>query len=60
MGKAKYKKQSSGVYAQDIVRHKNVRCTSNNTVKWCKKYLNRWYRRTTKNKNKENREYYKD
>lgn len=60
MGKAKYKKETSHEYAQDLLRHKGIICMSDQRIQWCKKYLNRWYRRTTKNKNREVREYFSD
>lgn len=34
--------------AQEIVREKNFVCTSNKHLKWAKDYLNRSFRRRTK------------
>lgn len=45
MRKSDYKRDTSKEYAQDVLRHRGIYCSSRERIKWCKKYLSRIYRR---------------
>lgn len=35
-------------YPADVLRHRGIYCSSRKRIQWCKKYLNRIYRRRSK------------
>ena len=45
MNPSRFLKETSKEYAQDVLRHRGIYCSSRERIKWCKKYLNRLYRR---------------
>lgn len=44
--------------AQEVIRHKNIICTSKEHIKWAKDYLHRSYRRSMKQIIKKEKESY--
>ena len=46
--KGRYKKETAREYPADVLRHRGIYCSSRERIKWCKKYLNRIYRRRSK------------
>jgi hypothetical protein len=44
--------------AQEIIRHKNIECTSNQHIKWAKDYLHRSFRRRIKQDIKKEKDNY--
>ena len=46
--KGRYKKETAREYPADVLRNRGIICSSRKRIKWCKKYLNRIYRRRSK------------